>query len=82
MESDGEGYLVVRDNWTRSWRAAGDGPPARELRVNGRHRAVRVPEGRHQLRLWYEASGLGLGSGLSALSAGALGLLAVGLRRR
>jgi hypothetical protein len=68
VESDGQGYLVVRDNHTRSWRASLDGRPVELLRANGRHLALRVPAGRHDVRLWYVPPGLVWGSALTAAS--------------
>ncbi len=67
-EADGEGYLVVRSSFARGWTAFVDGSPAPVCRANGKHRAVAVPAGRHQVALRYEPPGLKLGSGLSAIS--------------
>jgi hypothetical protein len=68
VEADGQGYLVARDSYTPSWRASVDGRPAQVLRANGRHRAVPVAAGRHQVRVWYEPPGLVAGAALSAAS--------------
>ncbi len=53
VELDGDGFLVMRDSFTPSWRATVDGRSAPVLRANGRHRAVPVASGRHQVRLSY-----------------------------
>ncbi len=75
VEADGAGYLVARDSWARGWRATVDGRPAPLLRANGRHRAVAIPAGRHQVQLSYHPPGLGLGLGSSALGALLAGLV-------
>jgi uncharacterized membrane protein YfhO len=82
VEADGQGYLVARDSYTRSWRASVDGRPAQVLRANGRHRAVPVPAGRHEVRVWYEPPGLVVGSALSAASLVLVAVLLVRERRR
>lgn len=78
---DGDGYLVVRDSFARGWRAAVDGIPVPVLEANGRHRAVRVPNGRHEVREWYEPPGLRLGIMVAVLSTLGLALLLVGRPR-
>jgi hypothetical protein len=70
-EADGDGFLVVRASYARGWRALVDGRPVPVLRANGKHRAVAIPAGRHDVRFVYEPPGLALGllvSGLSALA--------------
>lgn len=69
VELDGDGFLVMRDSFTPSWRARVDGRDAAVLRANGRHRAVALPPGRHQVRLRYVPPGLRSGMVLSALGA-------------
>jgi hypothetical protein len=64
----GDGFLVERASFARGWRALVDGAPAPVLRADGKHRAVRVPAGRHQVVLEYEAPGLALGLAITALS--------------
>jgi hypothetical protein len=73
-EADGDGYLVVRSSFARGWTAFVDGIPAAVWRANGKHRAVAVPTGRHQVALRYEPPGLGLGLAMSGLSWVAFGL--------
>jgi hypothetical protein len=65
---DGDGYLVTRDSYARGWRATVDGRPAPVLRANGKHRAVPVAEGRHEIVLRYHPPGLAPGLALTATS--------------
>jgi hypothetical protein len=69
VESNASGYLVVRDSHARGWRAAVDGVSAPVLRANGKHRAVAVPAGRHEVVLEYHPPGLLPGLAIFALSA-------------
>jgi hypothetical protein len=74
-EADGQGFLVVRASFARGWRALVDGRPAQVLRANGKHRAVSIPPGRHEVTLRYHPPGLGLGlvvSGLAVIATVAL----------
>lgn len=78
----GPGTLVLSEVWYPGWRAAVNGEPAPVLRANYALRAVPVPAGDWQVRLWYAPSswrwGLGLfGAGLLLLA----GLLLWGRRR-
>jgi len=61
VETDGAGYLVMRDSWGRGWSATVDGQEASVIRANGRHRAVAVPAGRHTVVLRYRPPGLRAG---------------------
>jgi hypothetical protein len=61
-------YLVVRASHARGWRAHVDGVPAPVLRANGKHRAVAVPAGRHEVVLRYAPPGLVAGAALSLAS--------------
>jgi uncharacterized membrane protein YfhO len=45
-----------------------DGEDAPVLRANGKHKAVPVSAGRHEVVLRYEPPGLGLGMALTALA--------------
>jgi len=56
--ADGEGYLVVRASYARGWKARVDGKTAPVLRANGKHLAVAIPAGRHDVELRYEPPGL------------------------
>jgi hypothetical protein len=76
VEADGAGVLVVRDSFAPGWRAELDGRATSLLRANGRHRAVAVPGGRHEVRLWYEPPGLVPGLLLSCLGIALIALRA------
>ena len=84
VEADGDGYLVVRASFARGWRARVDGVLAPVLPADGKHRAVRVPAGRHEVAFEYEPPGLALGLALTAFSLLMAGTLwvAVPTRRR
>jgi hypothetical protein len=69
VQTDGTGYLVTRDSFARGWRAFVDGREAPVLRANGKHRAVPVPPGEHEVVLRYEPPGFRVGLWLSILSA-------------
>jgi uncharacterized membrane protein YfhO len=69
VSTDARAYLVVRDSYARGWRARVDGVPALVLRANGKHRAVAIPAGRHEVVMWYEPPGLWIGIGLTVLAA-------------
>ena len=58
---------MVRASFARGWRARVDGVPAPVLRANGKHRAVAVNAGRHEVVLRYEAPGLLPGVAVSLL---------------
>ena len=68
VETDGPGFLVERENFARGWKAQVDGRSAPVLRANGKHRAVEVPRGAHEVVLRYEAPGLREGALLTVLS--------------
>ncbi len=80
VESDGSGWLLVRSTHARGWVAAVDGLPAPVLRADGRHRAVAIPAGRHEVTLRYDPPGLLFGAAASVLSLLILGWLLVGRR--
>jgi hypothetical protein len=69
VEADASGYLVVRDSYALGWRAWVDGVPAPVLRANGKHRAVPIPAGKHEVLMRYEAPGMRIGVGLSVFAA-------------
>jgi hypothetical protein len=75
VDADGSGLLVTRESFARGWRATVDGRAAPVLRANGKHRAVPIPAGRHEIVLRYRPPGLSLGLVLTCLSA----LLALGV---
>jgi len=77
VDSDGPGWLVARGTHARGWRATLDGSPAELRRADGRHRAVAIPAGRHEVVMRYEPPGLSAGIALSALCAVLVAWLAV-----
>jgi len=68
VESNASAYLVVRASYARGWRASVDGVPTPVQRANGKHRAVAVNAGRHEVVLWYEPPFLVAGIVLSLAS--------------
>ena len=69
VETNASAYLVVRDSYARGWRASVDGVSAPILRADGKHRAVAVPAGKHEVVMRYEPPGLWIGIGLTVLAA-------------
>jgi hypothetical protein len=74
-ELDGRGLLVVRDSFARGWKAWVDGRPVAVLRADGKHRAVPLGPGHHELRLRYEPPGLRAGLAAAVGSALLLGIV-------
>ena len=68
VEADGTGYLVVRASFARGWRAWVDDAEVPVVRANGKHRAVPVPAGEHDVLLRYDPPGLWPGLVLTGLS--------------
>ena len=64
----GGGHLVVRQSHARGWKAWVDGRPAPVLRANGKHLAVPVGPGTHEVRLQYVAPGRRAGIVISLVS--------------
>ena len=75
VRSDAQGWLVVRENMAAGWRATVDGQPAPLRRADGKHRAVAVPGGEHEVVMRYSAPGLRGGAWLSAFSVLAMAVL-------
>ncbi|MFQ5912364.1 MAG: YfhO family protein [Nitrospinota bacterium] len=71
------GILVMSDAYHRNWRAEVDGKAAELERANYLMRALALPAGRHEVRLWFEDPWLRYGLFLSG--AGLLTLLGLGL---
>jgi hypothetical protein len=68
VTSDGPGLLVTRYSFARGWAASVDGVGAPVLRANGKHRAVPVGAGVHEVRLHYRPPGLRAGIALTVLA--------------
>jgi hypothetical protein len=81
VDSNASAYLVVRASHARGWRGFVDGVPQPVLRANGKHRAVAVNAGRHEVVLRYEAPGLVPGAAASLLGLLATAVLWVVLGR-
>lgn len=64
------GYVVLLDRFDPNWHATVDGRAAGVLRANHIFRAVQVPEGKHEVRFYYEQRGLrsGIAVSLAALA--------------
>jgi len=79
-QSDGWGYLVTRDSFARDWVATVDGRAVRVRRANGKHRAVPVPGGGHEVVLRYRPRALNLG--LAGTGLGVLAIVLLWIRGR
>jgi hypothetical protein len=77
VEANASAYLVVRASHARGWRGFVDGVPQPVLRANGKHRAVAVNAGRHEVVLRYEPPGLLAGAAVSLLALLAVAVLFV-----
>ena len=67
VEAARAGLLVVRNAWDRGWSATVDGRPAEVLVADALLQGVRIPAGRHEVRLAYRDPTIGRGLALSAL---------------
>ncbi len=72
------GLLVLRDWYDPSWAATVDGLPAVIARVNGIHRGVTLPAGRHEVRFTYRPRDFYIGLTLSAMAGGFIGFIGFG----
>jgi hypothetical protein len=77
VEANASAYLVVRASHARGWRGLVDGVPAPVLRANGKHRALAVNAGRHEVVLRYDPPGLVPGAVLTLLALAAIAALFV-----
>lgn len=82
VQAAAPGYLVLSEVWFPGWRATVNGAAAEVLRANGALRAIPVPAGESEVRLWFAPAGWR--QGLVAFAVGGLLLLALWLlpRRR
>jgi hypothetical protein len=83
VEANASAYLVVRASHARGWHAFVDGVPQPVLCANGKHRALAVNAGRHEVVLRYDPPGLvpGIAVSLIALAAAAVLFVASGRGR-
>ena len=65
VDADGDAWLVSRQSHAQGWTARVDGREAPVRRANGKHLAVPVPSGRHEVELLYRPPGLRAGALLS-----------------
>jgi hypothetical protein len=68
VETSAPAYLVVRASHARGWQAWVDGVSTPVLRANGKHRAIAVAAGTHEVVLRYAPPGLRLGQLASGLA--------------
>jgi uncharacterized membrane protein YfhO len=66
---------VVRASYARGWHGFVDGVPQPVLRANGKHRAVAVNAGRHEVVLRYDPPGLVPGAAVTLLALVAVAVL-------
>ncbi|HSD30177.1 MAG TPA: hypothetical protein VLL75_22945, partial [Vicinamibacteria bacterium] len=81
VEANASAYLVVRASYARGWRGFVDGVPQPVLRANGKHRALAVNAGRHEVVLRYGPPGLLPGAVASLLALAATAALFVAFGR-
>jgi hypothetical protein len=82
VETSDGAYLVVRASHARGWKAWVDGAPTPVMRANGKHRAIAVAPGSHEVVLRYEPPGLWLGALASGAALVACGLVLALARRQ
>ncbi|MDG2305396.1 MAG: hypothetical protein P8R42_12260, partial [Candidatus Binatia bacterium] len=81
--SETSNLLLISRLFDPGWRATIDGSPASLLPANGALQALAVPEGAHEVEIYYSPGSVGLGLALSLLSLGLLaGLLWIRPERR
>jgi hypothetical protein len=69
VDADRASLLVLSHAYQTGWKATVDGKHAPLVRANGVVLGVPVPEGRHDVRVWFEPPGLKPGMGLAAVAA-------------
>lgn len=74
-----DGYLVFTTPYYPGWHVTIDQQVSKILRANYAFSAVHVPAGTHEIRRWYRPMSLIVGSTLSFLSCGLIG---IGLRKK
>lgn len=81
VESDGEGFLVLSDAYYSAWKATVNSKEAEILRANHALRAVRIEQGRSQVKFYYESGMFKAGAVISAVTIILMALGAVVLVR-
>jgi tetratricopeptide (TPR) repeat protein len=82
VDAKERGLLVLAEAWYPGWRAEVDGQPASCVPANIWMRAVPVPSGKHQVRVYFRQNYLVAGLVVSIVSAGLLVAVALGLGKR
>ena len=67
-------YLLLSEVYYPGWRASVDGQPARILRADYLFRAVYVPAGAHEVRLWFSPPSFWWGLAVSVATAVGMGV--------
>ncbi len=76
------GWLIQSDTWYPGWTATVDGKPTQVLPANGAFRAIRIPEGEHEVVLQYQPSSFTYGLMVTAAALLSLGLWALLSKRK
>lgn len=77
-QASGDGFLFLSDTYYPGWRAWVDGNETEILRANYAFRAVKVPQGEHEVVFKYQPDSVKWGVAIS-LGAGFLGILGIGV---
>ncbi len=56
VQASANKLLVLTDVWYDAWHVTVDGQPAKLLRAYGAYRAVAVPAGAHEVKMWFQSS--------------------------
>ena len=71
-EAPEDGFLLVADTFYPGWTAHVDGQPTPIYRANISVRGIRLPKGRHEVRLTYDLPGFARGLRITLLSVSTL----------
>ena len=82
VEAARPGVLVIREAWSRGWRATLDGDPVPVWPADVLFRAVPVPAGRHTLAMHYTAPGRAAGAWITRATLALLALAGLGCAAR
>jgi uncharacterized membrane protein YfhO len=74
VESDSQGWVIVRDSWIPGWKAFVDGIQVEILHADYLFKAIPVPSGSHQLKLIYDPDSFIAGIWVSLVSWGLVGM--------